>query len=213
MQLGDLCSGLVYCGFELCLACLQRVGLRRWLSTGIRQRVQITLSFGEALAQRVDLTLRGFERGAGLDVGFEILGIGSGKLLAEVLALAELRFECRDPLLVVARLGIEMLGARPPEVAFLFGQLVGSGLGDLELFLQLLQLGALVFEHFLELASFTLPARTFGFDTFESVREDVGTLLDSVLRCTLAFELGIELGELGLRVPKCIVQQRESLFG
>ena len=74
-----------------------------------------------------------------------------------------------------------------PEIDFFLGELLGTGLGDLELLLELRHLGALGFGDLLEMPGLLLPAQALGFDALEPMGQDVELLLETVFGARLRF--------------------------
>ncbi len=122
------------------------------------------------------------------------------QFLDQRIALDELAAQRREPGFVVLDFGVDVLGLGPPEVDLFLGELLGAGLGDLELLLQLSDLGALGFGDFLEVAGLLLPAGSLGFDGLELVGEDVELFLERIFRRALALQLLVEIGGTGFRI-------------
>ena len=100
-----------------------------------------------------------------------------------------------------------------PEVDLFLGELLGPGLGDLELLLELRHLDALGLGDLLEMAGLLLPPLAFGVDAFEPMGQDVELLLEAIFRRAFALQLLVELGRASFRFAERILQKGESLFG
>src|SRR5690606_8640221 len=135
------------------------------------------------------------------------------QLLDLLVALLQLLAQRRETVAVVARLGVELLGLRAPEVHFFLRQLVRAGLGDRQLFAQLADLRALGFGDLLELARGRAPLRGLRFERGEAMGEHVHLLFELRLRRTLALQLRVEIRCTGFGAAQRVLQQRERLFG
>ena len=122
------------------------------------------------------------------------------QLLDQRVALDDLAAQAREAGLVILGFGVDVLGLGPPEVDLLLGELLGAGLRDLELLLQLSDFRALGLGDLLEMARLLLPADSLGLDGFELMGQDVELLLELVLRRFLAFQLLVEIGSTGFRI-------------
>ena len=86
------------------------------------------------------------------------------QLLDQRVALDDFAAQRSEPVAVLLGLAGELLRFRAPEVHFLLRELLGAGLGHLELLAQLSDLRALGLGDFLEVARLLLPARALGLD-------------------------------------------------
>ena len=115
------------------------------------QLVQLEAQLGEPLVALVELS-------AQLAVGFRrralgrLFGRGRGafrcvardlELVDELVALDELAAQLHQAVLVFLDLRVDRLGFRAPEIDFFLRELLGTGFGDLELFLELRNFDAL----------------------------------------------------------------------
>ena len=98
-----------------------------------------------------------------MPLGFQFDGIRRWSIFRRA-ECAEFITQISDTILVFARLRVEVLGTLTTKIDFLLSQMIWPGLRDLQLLLQLLNLGTLVRNDFLELASVTPPALGLGLE-------------------------------------------------
>ena len=147
-----------------------------------------------------------------LRLGRRAVPAGAERLDQRV-ALVQLAAHGVQTVLVVLDLGVDGLGFLAPEVDLFLRELLGAGLGDLELLLELRHFGALGFGDLLEMAGLLLPPLALGVDALEPMRQDVELLLEAIFRRAFALQLLVELRGASFRFAERVLQQGDSLFG